>query len=49
VQLADLLLFQDLVAIESILKSFELRLQMLDSRLELLQPVLPTAVWRPPT
>src|SRR5918998_2234844 len=46
-QLADVLVFQDPLAIDGILKSLERRLEVLDPRLERLQPLLPTDVSRP--
>jgi len=47
VQPADALVFEDRPAMDGILQSFERCLQMLDPRLERLQPVLPIDLWRP--
>jgi hypothetical protein len=47
VQPADALVFEDRPAMDDILQSFERWLQMLDPRLERLQPVLPIDLWRP--
>ena len=45
-QPADAFVFEDRPAMDGILKSFERRLQMLDPRLERLQSVLQTDLWR---
>ena len=45
-QFADVLAFEDSLAMDGILKSFELGLQMLHPRLERLHSMLPTGVGR---
>ena len=43
-QVGDVLLLEDRLAIDGILESFELRLEMLDARRKCLQPLLPVHV-----
>jgi hypothetical protein len=45
-QLSDVLAFENRLAIEGVLKPFELGLEMLHPRLERLQSMLPTGVGR---
>jgi hypothetical protein len=45
-QLLEMLVVEDCSPVDGVLQPFKLGLQMLESRLELLPPVLPGDVWR---